>query len=197
MSGMAGIEDQGTARAAVKLTYDDFVHFPDDGKRHELIDGEHYVTPSPNIRHQWILGNLHLLIGNWLEEHPIGRVFFAPLDVVFSHFDVVEPDLLYLSNERAAQAITPIHVRGVPELVVEIASKGTRRRDETIKRRLYERAGVSEYWVVDPAIDVVRVYRREADRLGRPQELSREASDVLTTSLLPGLELPLTRIFRE
>ena len=172
----------------MKLTYDDFVHFPDDGKRHELIDGEHYVTPSPNIRHQGISGNLHLLIGNWLEEHPIGRVFVAPLDVVFSHFDVVEPDLLYLSNERAAQVITPLHVRGVPELVVEIASKGTRKRDETIKRRLYERAGVSEYWVVDPAVDVVRVYRREGDRLGRPQELSREASDVLTTVAASGSE---------
>ena len=134
MSGMAGIEDQRTARAAVKLTYDDFVHFPDDGKRHELIDGEHYVTPSPNIRHQGILGSLYLLIANWLEEHPIGRVFVAPLDVVLSSFDVVEPDLLYLSNERAAQVITPLHVRGVPELVVEIASKGTRKRDETIKR---------------------------------------------------------------
>ena len=197
MSGMAGSEQQRTARAAVKLTYDDFVHFPDDGRRHELIDGEHYVTPSPNIRHQRISGNLHLLIGNWLEEHPIGRVFYAPLDVVFSHFDVVEPDLLYVSNERAAQVVTPIHVRGVPELVVEIASKGTRRRDETIKRRLYERAGVSEYWVVDPAIDVVRVYLREGDRLGRPQELSRKESDVLTTSLLPGLKLPLARIFRD
>ena len=197
MSGMAGIEDQRTARAAVKLTYDDFVHFPDDGRRHELIDGEHYVTPSPNIRHQGILGSLYLLIANWLEEHPIGRVFVAPLDVVLSSFDVVEPDLLYLSNERAAQVITPLHVRGVPELVVEIASKGTRKRDETIKRRLYERAAVSEYWVVDPAIDVVRVYSREGDRFGRPQELSREASDVLTTALLPGLELPLARIFRE
>jgi Uma2 family endonuclease len=197
MSGMAGSEERQTARAAVKLTYDDFVHFPEDGRRHELIDGEHYVTPSPNTRHQGISGNLYLLIANWLEEHPIGRVFFAPLDVVLSQFDVVEPDLLYLSNERAAQVITPIHVRGVPELVVEIASRGTRRRDETIKRRLYERAGVSEYWVVDPAIDVVRVYRREGERLGRPRELSREASDILTTSLLPGLELPLTRIFRE
>ena len=194
---MAGSEQQQTTRAAVKLTYDDFVHFPDDRKRHELIDGEHYVTPSPNMRHQRILGNLHLLIGNWLEEHPIGHTFVAPLDVVLSNTDIVEPDLLYLSNERAAQVITPLHVRGVPELVIEITSKGTRKRDETIKRRLYERAGVSEYWVVDPVIDVVRVYRREGERLGRPQELSREASDVLTTSLLPGLELPLTRIFRE
>jgi Uma2 family endonuclease len=197
MSGMAGSEVRQTTRAAVKLTYDDFVHFPDDGKRHELIDGEHYVTPSPNIRHQGILGNLYLLIANWLEEHPIGRVYVAPLDVVLSSLDVVEPDLLYLSNERAAQVITPLHVRGVPELVVEIASKGTRKRDETIKRRLYERAGASEYWVVDPAINVVRVYKREGDRFGRPQELSREASDVLTTTLLPRLQLPLTRIFRE
>ena len=155
MSGMAGIGDQRTARAAVKLTYDDFVHFPDDRKRHELIGGEHYVTPSPNIRHQGILGNAYLPIGNWLEEHPIGRVFVAPLDVVLSHFDIVEPDLLYMSNERAAQVITPLHVRGVPELVVEIASKSTRKRDETIKRRLYERAGVSEYWIFDPAVDVV------------------------------------------
>ena len=197
MSGMAGSEERQTARAAVKLTYDDFVHFPDDGKRHELIDGEHYVTPSPNIAHQQILGNLHILIGNWLEEHPIGRVFFAPLDVVLSSVDVVEPDLLYLSNERSAKVVTLLHVRGVPELVVEITSKGTRKRDETIKRRLYERMGVSEYWVIDPAIDVVRVYRREGVGFGRPHELSREASDVLTTSLLPGLDLPLTRIFRE
>jgi Uma2 family endonuclease len=196
MSGMAGSNERQMAHAAVKLTYDDFVHFPDDGQRHELIDGEHYVTPSPNLAHQRILGNLYLLIGNWLEEHPIGRVFFAPLDVVFSHFDVVEPDLLYVSNERAAQVITPMHIRGVPELVVEIASKGTRKRDATIKRGLYERMGVSEYWVVDPFIDVVHVYRRERDGFGQPDTLAREASDVLTTALLPGLELPLSRIFR-
>ena len=182
---------------AVKLTYDDFVHFPDDGNRHELIDGEHYVTPSPNTRHQRISGNLHLLIGTWLEDHPLGRVFYAPYDVVFSAFDVVEPDLLYLSNERAAQVLTPLHAKGVPELVIEIGSKSTRKRDETIKRRLYERAGVSEYWIVDPMIDAIRLYRREGERFGPPLELSREAGDVLTTPLLPGLELPLARIFRE
>ena len=83
------------------------------------------------------------------------------------------------------------------ELVIEISSPSTRKRDETIKRRLYERAGVSEYWVVDPEIDVIRVYRREHDQFGRPAELSREAGDVLTTALLPGLEMPLARIFKE
>ena len=185
------------ASTGVKLTYEDFLLFPDDGKRHELIDGEHYVTPSPNTRHQGILGNLHWLIRSYLEQHLIGQVFFAPYDVVFSDFDVVEPDLLYLSNARAAEVLTPLHARGVPELVVEIASKGTRKRDETIKRRLYERVGVSEYWVVDPETDVVRVYRREREGFARPVEQSREEGYVLTTPLLSGLEMPLARIFRD
>ena len=181
----------------VKLTYDDFVLFPDDGLRHELIDGEHYVTPSPNTRHQQILLRLTLRIGTWLETHPVGRMFFAPFDVVFSRFDVVEPDLLYMSSGRAAQILTTANVQGVPELVVEIGSPGTRRRDETVKRELYERAGVSEYWVVVPDRDVVRVYQRGVDgRFATPQEYSARASDVLTTPLLPGLDLPLADIFR-
>jgi Uma2 family endonuclease len=195
MSIMAGGDRGAPGRSGVKLTYDDFVLFPDDGKRHELIDGEHYVTPSPTVRHQQISGNIHLLIGSWLQQHPIGKLFYAPLDVIFSNFDVVEPDLLYMSNERAAQIATQQHVKGVPELVIEIASPGTRKRDETIKRRLYERAGVTEYWVVDPDLDVVRVYRRSDDHFDRPIELAREAHDVLTSPLLPLLNLPLERIF--
>jgi Uma2 family endonuclease len=162
-----------------------------------LIAGEHYVTPSPNLRHQHILGNLYYAIRTSLATQALGRVYLAPLDVVFSPFDVVEPDLLYLSNGRAAQALTPLNVRGVPELVVEIASKGTRKHDETVKRRLYERSGVSEYWVVDPLIEVVRVYRLADGVFARPAEHSREAGDVLTTPLLPGLELPLSAVFAE
>jgi Uma2 family endonuclease len=194
---MSAMSERVKSAAGMKLTYDDFVLFPDDGKRHELIDGEHYVTPSPNTKHQRISMNLTLAIGGWLEAHPIGRLFYAPYDVVLSLFDVVEPDLLYLSNERAAEVMTTSHLQGAPELVVEIGSPGTRTRDETIKRRLYERSGVSEYWCVDPELDVVRVYRRAGARFARPNELSREAGDVLTTPLLPGLTLPLERVFRE
>jgi Uma2 family endonuclease len=183
-------------RSGAKLTYDDFLLFPDDGRRHELIDGEHYVTLSPNLRHQRVSGNIHLLIGNWLEGHPIGQLYYAPFDVVFSMYDVVEPDLLYLSNARAAEVLTAANVRGVPELVIEIGSPSTRRRDETVKRRLYERSGVSEYWFVEPDGDVMRVYRREGETFGGASELSREAGDVLTTPLLPGLDIPLSRVFR-
>ncbi|MGE0447627.1 MAG: Uma2 family endonuclease [Vicinamibacterales bacterium] len=184
------------AGSGVKLTYDDFVHFPDDGKRHELIDGEHYVTPSPNTKHQRVLGHLFLMIGSWLEEHPIGQAFLSPFDVVFTQFDVVEPDLLYMSNARAAEILTDLNVQGVPELVVEIASPGTRKRDASVKRTLYERTGVSEYWIVEPKGDKVRVYRRDGAAFTSPVELTREDGDVLTTPLLPGLDLPLARIFR-
>jgi Uma2 family endonuclease len=179
----------------VKLTYEDFLQFPDDGKRHELIDGEHYVTPSPNLRHQAISGNLYFLLRSWLESHPAGRVLSAPFDVVFSTFDIVVPDLTYVSNRRWAEIITPKHAVGSPDLVIEIGSPSTRKRDETIKRRLYERANVAENWVVDPDIDVIRVYRRVGDRFAKPVELNAEASDVIGTPLLPGLELPLARIF--
>jgi Uma2 family endonuclease len=183
------------AAHGMKLTYDDFLLFPDDGKRHELIDGEHYVTPSPNTKHQRVSGNLYFLIRAWLEKHPIGQVFYAPYDVVFTRFDIVEPDLLYISNERMAEIVTDLHVTGAPDIVVEIGSPGTRKRDETIKRRLYERSGVAEYWVIDPGRDVVRVYRRTGPSFGRAVELSREAADVLTTPHLPGLEIPLTGLF--
>jgi Uma2 family endonuclease len=181
--------------ARVKLTYDDFLLFPDDGKRHELIDGEHYVTPSPNMKHQAISGNLHFMIRSWLEQHPVGRIFYAPFDVVFTNVDVVEPDLLYLSHARASQFLTEKHVTGAPDIVVEIGSPGTRKRDETIKRRLYERSGVSEYWVVDPDLELVRVYSNQDGQFGRARELSAEAGDILTTPHLDGLSLPLHKIF--
>ena len=180
----------------VKLTYDDFLLFPDDGMRHELIDGEHYVTPSPNTAHQRIVGRLHLVLGNYLGERPLGELFLAPFDVVVSQFDVVEPDLLYITAERRNDVLTTQHVRGTPDLVIEVGSPGTRRRDETIKRRLYERAGVVEYWFVDPELEVARIYERQGDGLGRARELSREAGDVLTSPLFPGLNLSLGTIFR-
>jgi len=194
---MPGSDRVKPATPGVKLTYDDFVLFPEDGKRHELIDGEHYVTPSPNTRHQQISGNIYWLIRSYLEQHPIGRLLYAPYDIVFSQFDVVEPDLLYLSHARAAEVITDTHGRGAPELVVEIASEGTRKRDETIKRRLYERGGVSEYWIVDPEIETVRIFQRGPEGYARAMELSREAGDLLTTPLLPGLELRVADVFKD
>jgi Uma2 family endonuclease len=185
------------AAPGLKLTYDDFMLFPDDGKRHEIIDGEHYVTPSPNQKHQAIVRNLIGLMWSHLQQQPVGRVFCAPFDVLFSDYDVVEPDLLFISRARQDEVLTAQHVRGAPDLVVEVGSAGTRKRDETTKHRLYERFAVAEYWIIDPELDVIKVYRRVDERYARPVELSLESGDVLTTPLLPTLELPLSKIFQE
>jgi Uma2 family endonuclease len=182
--------------AGVKLTYDDFVLFPADGLRHELIDGALCVTPAPLARHQEISVRLTMLIGSWLDVHPTGHLFHAPTDVVLGPHDVVEPDLLYVSNARAREVLAPEHLTGAPELVIEITSPGTRPRDEALKHRLYERSGVLEYWVVDPNSETVRVWRSTAARFGAPADLSRAEGDVLRTPLIPGLELPLHRIFQ-
>jgi Uma2 family endonuclease len=80
--------------------------------------------------------------------------------------------------------------------VIEVGSPSTRRRDETIKRRLYDRAGVVEYWIVDPEIEVVRVYKRESNGFARPLELSRAAGDLLTSALFPEFNLSLDSIFQ-
>ena len=182
--------------ASIKFTLEDYLNFPDDGKRHEIIDGDHYVTPSPKTRHQIVSMNLTRAFVLYLDRHPIGRLFAAPFDVVLSDLDVVEPDLLYISNERTG-ILTEAHVRGAPDIVIEILSSGTRRRDEGIKRKLYERVGVREYWLVDPEIDTVKVFRRVEGAFVRVAELSVEANEALTTPLLPSFSAPLAEIFAQ
>ena len=188
---------QGVQPLDARLTYDDFLLFPDDGRRHELIDGEHYVTPSPNTRHQRLVGRLFLVLANHVEQHPAcGEVFVAPFDIVFTPFDVVEPDLLFVAGDQS-DIVTEKHVRGAPALVVEILSPGTRRVDEKIKYRLFERTGVREYWLVDPELDLVKVFRRASDgSFPRVAELSAETADTLATPLLPAFSLALAAFFR-
>ena len=182
------------ATQPVKFTYDDFLHFPDDGKRHEIIDGEHHVTPSPNTKHQAVSMNLAAILWTYLKVHPIGAVFAAPFDVVFSDRDIVEPDLLYISRERSS-VVTDQHVRGAPDLVVEILSPGTRTTDEVTKRTLYERWGVNEYWVVDPERDAIAIHRIVEGAFARVADLAAGAGDTLTTPLLPGFAAPLAAVF--
>lgn len=177
----------------VRMTYDDLVALPDDGLRHELIDGEHFVTPSPVSRHQLILGNLYRLIATHTHATKIGVTLFAPYDIVFTQYDVVEPDLIYFSRQRYANVVTEKNAQGPPNLAVEILSPGTRRRDEVLKRRLYERMGVDEYWIVDPKDETVRVHRRIEGKYA-VTAIGRDAR-ILTTPLLPGLDISLSELF--
>jgi Uma2 family endonuclease len=181
-----------------RLTVDDYMRLPDDGKRHEIIDGVHYVTPSPNLRHQAISGRLHLALGNFLNANPHrGRVFFARLDVILSFYDVVEPDLLVVAGDQLA-IMTEKNIQGAPAIVVEILSPSTRKVDEVLKRRLFERTGVREYWLVDPRRDAIKIFERgSSGSFPTARELSRAAGDVLTTPVLPGFSVPLAEVFTD
>lgn len=178
----------------VKFTYEDYVLFPQDGKRHELIDGDHYMTPAPDLKHQAVSSNLHRLLGMHIHAMRLGHLFAAPTDVVLSDQDIVQPDLLFVSTAHSS-ILTPTHVHGAPDLVVEILSESTRRTDEIVKRKLYERYGVPEYWIVDPELGTVKIYRMADNGYVRATELSQEADDILTTPLLPNLQIALPQLF--
>lgn len=176
-----------------KLTYDDYARIPDDGQRHEIIDGEHYAVPAPFTPHQRISRRLILRVGEAVERLGLGEFLHAPHDVVFSKYDVVQPDLLFVSKERAG-IVTEKNTQGAPDLIIEILSEGTRRL-EGVKLDLYDRYGVQEYWTFDTDRKISRVYRRTLQGLRLVAELSAESKDVLTTPLLPGIEIPLAEIF--
>jgi Uma2 family endonuclease len=180
---------------AKKLTYEDYVLIPDDGKRHEIIDGEHYVSAAPFIRHQRIVLRLARRLGDFVEAHPLGEILIAPTDVILSPNDIVQPDLLFISNERSS-IVEEKNIQGAPDLTIEIHSNSSRRIDRGAKRRAYERWGVLEYWMLDPERKEAEVCERTAQGLLR-QRVLLSKNDVLTTPLLPGLEIPLEEIFRD
>ena len=177
-----------------KLTYQDYLLFPEDGNRHEILDGEHYVSAAPSPRHQRVVVQMTWWIESYLRQHRLGRLYVAPIDVLLDRHDVVQPDLLFISN-ASMKILTEKNVQGAPDLVVEVLSESTRNRDEGIKLERYELLGVQEYWVVDPKRSEARIYRRSGERLQQAAELTAAARDLLSSPFFPGLEIPLFEIF--
>jgi Uma2 family endonuclease len=132
-----------------KLTYEQYVCFPDDGRRHEIIDGEHYMNPAPSTYHQTVSRRIQFQLYTQIELKTLGVVYNAPVDLHLSDHDVVQPDLVIVLDD-SMQIITPSKIKGVPQLVVEITSPSSDKNDRTLKKKLYERTGVPEYWIVDP-----------------------------------------------
>lgn len=142
------------------LNYDDYLNLPDDGNRYEILEGVLYVTPSPTTRHQRISRNLEFLLFDFVKKHELGEIFYAPLDVIFSHISIAQPDLIFVSKERE-YILTEKNVRGAPDLVVEILSPSTVERDRFLKAQLYARYGVDYYWVLNPETETMEEYHRE------------------------------------
>ncbi len=180
--------------SSTKFTYEDYTLFPDDGRRHELIDGDHFVTPAPRTKHQKISVCLSGCLYAYLQQSQKGNVFTAPTDVVLSDLDVIQPDILVITKKREI-IITEKNIQGPPDLVVEILSDSSRKTDEIIKRKLYERYQVQEYWIIDPELETVKIYRLSGQAYAPKEELSLESDSTLTTPLLPDWKISLQQLF--
>lgn len=175
----------------IKFTYRDYMATPDD-KRYEILDGDMVVVPSPSVEHQRILGRLFSLLNDFVRARQLGEVLMAPCDVVLSDYDVLQPDLLFISKERA-YIVAPGSIRGAPDLVVEILSPSTEERDRTVKGRIYARYGVREYWLVSPEERSVEVLVLSDE--GYRMSGVHRAEDLVTSPLLEGLALPVKGLF--
>ena len=165
-----------THEPKIKLTYKDYAKTPDD-ERWELIDGELVVAPAPNMEHQSIQAELAWYFKAFTRERDLGKVFNAPTDVKLSEHDTVQPDLVFVSKERE-HIITHANIQGAPDIVVEILSPSTARRDWRDKFDLYQRHGVNECWLVDPVSRMAWVFLlmdgvfREVGRYGEDETLN-------------------------
>jgi Uma2 family endonuclease len=177
---------------ATGLTYTDLAAMPEpgvDGLRKELIDGELYVTPAPIRRHQDAVLRIAGALLAHVDRVGDGKVYPAPTDVYFSERTIVEPDVVFIGPERAAQLEDPRYVDVVPDLVVEVSSPSTRRLDLVKKRGLFERESVPEFWFVDLDGDQIQVYRLGADgTYGAPTVVLDDGA--LTAVAFPGFTLP-------
>jgi len=165
------------------LTYDDLVTMPDDGVRREVIGGELVVNPATTAGHQDVVGNLHILLRTFSLESG-GHVYLAPFDVLLGRFNVVQPDLLYLSPARPRVPQDKHALEGPPDLVVEVVSPGTGWIDRTRKMALYASSMVPEYWIVDPVHRSLSVHSLKGDDYGM---IEPDADGLIASCELPGL----------
>ncbi len=177
-------------------TYDDYLKI-DDGNRYELIEGELFLTPSPGTRHQFVAGNIFLLVSLYVQKAGSGKVFIAPLDVVLDEpakKNTFQPDVIFISNDRLG-IIEEARINGAPDLVVEVLSPATIRRDRGKKSRRYFLSGVKEYWLVDPQERLLEIFvpgEKDWQRTGVYEE---EDEEPVSSTVLPGLEITARDIF--
>ena len=175
-----------------KLTYQDYANMDGD-ERYELHDGELILIPSPNTAHQTTSMKIGYRMFSFVEENDLGQVFSAPYDVLFSDTQVVQPDILFVSNERE-HIRTPANIQGAPDMIVEILSPSSVRRDWSYKRELYASHSVREYWIVDPVHQIVSVMLLQDGELKIVGTYTE--GDTVTSSTLEGFSISLNEIFK-
>jgi Uma2 family endonuclease len=179
---------------ARRMTYADYLAMPEDGRRYEILDGELVEMSSPTTRHQRVLWNLIIAIDRVVRGQGHGLALAAPCDVVLAQHQVVQPDILYVSEERRA-IVELAGVMGAPDLVIEVLSPSNRAWDRVRKRRVYGKAGVREYWIVDPEERRIEVYALAGEELVPAQEA--DGGELESVLALPGFRVNLAELFAQ
>lgn len=180
------------AEVIPKLTYEQFRQLPDDGKQYELVHGEVHLTPAPTTKHQFVLRNLTGSLLQYLAQHPLGELAFAPLDVRLGDDTSLQPDLIFVSNARG-KIIHEAFIQGAPDLAVEILSTSTAAHDRATKLPVYAEAGVPEVWLIDSQAKTVEVLKLQGKKYFVDTTLAGDQS--LTSSLFPGWQLSPNELF--
>lgn len=174
-------------------TYADYLRLPDDGWQYEVIHGRLIMNPAPSPIHQQIIMRLSAAIFNFLDQHPVGEVFPAPVDVVIpGKAEPVQPDLVFVAAERM-DIVTRRAIEGAPDLTVEVLSPSNWLDDRRDKFALYAAVGVREYWIVDPDERTVEVFTLQE---GRYALLDRFGTgDTLRSQLLADFAVAVGELF--
>ncbi len=178
------------------MTWQEFrnLEFPDDDLFiYELIDGELVKKAAPSPLHQRVSKNLEFAYQLFLREHPIGEVFHAPIDVVFEENNACQPDICFISTEREFIVDLNEGILGAPDLIVEIISPGSIRRDRVDKKELYERFTVNEFWLIDPINRTVEIYSMKENAYVLHQFLETEGE--ATSTVLTGFVVEIGSLF--
>ena len=178
-----------------QVCYTDLQQAPEDGRRYELYDGEVFVVPAPAPRHQRIAQNVYDLLRAYERTHG-GMVFMAPTDIVFSEFDVVQPDIVFIKPSRLPLIDLSQPIRIAPDLAVEVLSPSTAITDRGKKMQMLARYGVQEYWLVDPVERRAETYHLDEGNAYVLIQVAAESDDVRSL-VLQDLLFPARLLFEE
>jgi Uma2 family endonuclease len=183
---------QSIPQGKIVLTYDDYCLLPNDCNRYEILDGELSVTPATRTKHQSISSHLHRILANHIVANRLGDIYAAPTDLILAPTTVVQPDLIFVGNDRR-HIITERAIEGPPTLLIEILSPTTHRTDRLTKVQLYAKYQVPHYWVVDPDQRTLEAYELVIDHY----DLANSARDAeaFVPSLFPGLSNQLSDLW--
>jgi len=176
----------------IMLTYEDYACLPDDGKTYEILEGELQVTPAPRPKHQDVSRNLGRALDQYVCHHNAGKMYYSPIDIVADPHNIVQPDIIFISADRL-DIIGEKNVQGMPDLIIEILSPSTGRKDRILKLRVYASHGLKHYWIVDPDEQTLEALELEGQSFKVTTALTGEAT--FEPTLFPGLRIDLSKVW--